>query len=87
MSVDFYPARRYGGRVMGGRKDPAAVKLGRKGGEAKAANMTPEERSEAMRQLGIKRMKKLTAAQRTALGIQAVEAREKKRKRRKPAKP
>ncbi len=31
------------------RKDPAAVKLGRKGGTATAKNRTPQERSEAAR--------------------------------------
>lgn len=39
--------------VADSRKDPAAVSLGRrgglKGGRARAANMTPEERSEAAR--------------------------------------
>jgi hypothetical protein len=28
------------------RKDPAAVKLGRKGGKARAKNLSPERRSE-----------------------------------------
>ena len=30
-------------------KDPAAVALGKRGGKARAAKMTPEERSEAAR--------------------------------------
>lgn len=30
-------------------KDPAAVSLGKRGGKARAAKMTPEERSEAAR--------------------------------------
>jgi hypothetical protein len=38
---------------MGKRKNPAAVALGRKGGKvggkARAANMTPEQRSESAR--------------------------------------
>jgi hypothetical protein len=32
------------------KKDPAAVALGKKGGQARAANMTKKERSEAARQ-------------------------------------
>jgi len=43
-------------------KDPHAVALGRKGGKiggkARAANMTPEERSEAARKAAIARWKK-----------------------------
>jgi len=43
-------------------KDPAAVALGRKGGKkggkARAANMTPEERSEAARKAAIARWAK-----------------------------
>jgi len=58
------------------RKDPAAVSLGRKGGKAKAANMTADERSEAMRELGRARMANLTKEQRQALARKAVKARE-----------
>jgi hypothetical protein len=43
-------------------KDPAAVALGRrgglKGGKARAANMTPEQRSEAARKAAAARWKK-----------------------------
>lgn len=43
-------------------KDPAAVALGRKGGKkggkARAANMTPAERSEAARKAALARWKK-----------------------------
>jgi len=31
------------------KKDPAAMKLGRKGGKARAANLTPDERSASAR--------------------------------------
>jgi hypothetical protein len=45
-----------------GGKDPAAVALGRrgglKGGKARAANMTPEERSEAARRAAVGRWAK-----------------------------
>jgi hypothetical protein len=34
---------------MAHKKDPAAVALGRKGGKARARNMSPEKLSEAMR--------------------------------------
>ncbi len=44
------------------KKDPAAVALGRKGGlkggKARAANMTPEERSEAARKAALARWNK-----------------------------
>jgi general stress protein YciG len=35
-------------------KNPNAVELGRRGGKARAAAMTPEERAELMRELGRK---------------------------------
>jgi hypothetical protein len=36
------------------RKDPAAVKLGKKGGEARRDKLTPERRQEIARQAGKK---------------------------------
>lgn len=39
-------------------KDPAAVAMGRKGGAARAANMTPERRAEIAKQAAAKRWKK-----------------------------
>ena len=36
-------------------KDPAAVSMGRKGGAARAASMTPEQRSEIARKAAAKR--------------------------------
>ena len=52
-SVAYVPLRTNQGksvvkdRQMG--KDPAAVSLGRKGGKARARNLTPEQRKEAAR--------------------------------------
>jgi len=39
------------------KKDQAAVKLGRKGGKARAKKMTPEERSEGARKAARARWK------------------------------
>ncbi len=39
-------------------KDKAAVELGRKGGKARAAKMTPEQRSEIARKAAAKRWEK-----------------------------
>ncbi len=39
-------------------KDPAAVSMGRKGGAARAAAMTPERRAEIARKAAIKRWEK-----------------------------
>ncbi len=39
-------------------KDPAAVRLGRKGGQARARRMTKEERSEASRKAALARWAK-----------------------------
>ena len=39
-------------------KDPAAVALGRKGGEARAAKLTPERRSEIAQKAAAKRWAK-----------------------------
>lgn len=39
-------------------KDPAAKALGRKGGKARAENMTPERRAEIARQAAAKRWRK-----------------------------
>ena len=40
---------------MAKRKDPAAVKLGRRGGKARGKNMTPEQRSESARRAALAR--------------------------------
>ena len=39
-------------------KDPAAVSMGKRGGKARAANMTPERRAEIARKAAEKRWKK-----------------------------
>ena len=41
-------------------KDPAAVSMGRKGGTARAAAMTPERRAEVAREAAAKRWNKKT---------------------------
>lgn len=42
-------------------KDPAARALGKKGGKARAAKLTPERRSEIAQKAAAKRWKKLVA--------------------------
>lgn len=49
-------------------KDPHAVALGRKGGKARAAKMTPKERSEACRKAVQARWKKAREQEREAEG-------------------
>jgi hypothetical protein len=49
----------------GRKKDPAAVALGRKGGKAKAAKMTPEQRSALARQLNAARWRKAKAEEKS----------------------
>jgi len=60
------------------KKNPHAVALGqlggRKGGPARAANMTAEQRQEASRKAGIARGKKLTPQQRRASASKAGKA-------------
>ena len=43
---------------MGKRKNPEAVKLGRKGGKAYTRNTTPEQRSAAARKAALARWRK-----------------------------
>jgi len=61
------------------KKDPAAVALGRrgglKGGKARMAQLTPEERSTLARKAGIARTAKLTPKRRSELARKAVIAR------------
>jgi len=62
-----------------GEKNPAAVALGqlgaRKGGLARAASLTPEQRRESARQAAFARMKKLTPSERAAGASKAAQAR------------
>ena len=63
--VDFTKAVTYNEVVATKRKNPAAVALGRKGGKkggkARAAKMTPEERSESARKAVHERWKRYRA--------------------------
>lgn len=63
---------------MARRKNPAAVALGKlggkKGGRARMAAMTAEERSEFARKGGKTRQKKLTPEQRSAIARKAGKA-------------
>ena len=63
--VDFTKAVTYTEAVAAKKKNPAAVALGRKGGEkggpARAAKMTPEERSESARRAVLARWAKAKA--------------------------
>lgn len=63
----FSQALRYESNVMGKRKNPHAVALGRKGGKkggkVRAANLTAEERSESARKAVLARWVKYRAAQ------------------------
>jgi hypothetical protein len=65
-------------------KNPAAVELGRlgglKGGAARAANMTPKQRSTSASNASKARWKKLTPAERSEIARKAVQARWDKKK-------
>jgi hypothetical protein len=61
------------------RKNPAAVSLGRRGGNARAKALEPERRREIAQQAGAARFESLTPAQRTALAKKAARARWKKK--------
>lgn len=60
--------------------DPAAVSLGRRGGQARAANRTPEQRSAEMKTLAEERWKNVSDEERAAFARKLVKARERKRK-------
>ena len=66
------------------KKDPAAVALGRrgglKGGKARMAMLSPEERSALGRKAGAGRMARLTKKERSDLARKAVMARWNKKK-------
>jgi len=61
------------------KKDPAAVALGRKGGlkggKARMALLSSEERTELARKAGTARASKLTPAERSELARKAIAAR------------
>jgi hypothetical protein len=57
---------------------------GRRGGESRAANMTPEQRVEAASEAGRARVAKQTPEQRSALASKAAKARWAKARKRKP---
>lgn len=65
-------------------KNPAAVELGRlggkKGGPARARNLSPEARQEIARKGGIASKRKLTPAQRSEVARRAAQARWEKAK-------
>ena len=66
------------------KKNPAAVALGRlgglKGGKARMAQMSAEDRSELARKAGLARMTGLSSKARSELGRKAITARWNKRK-------
>lgn len=64
------------------RKDPHAVALGKRGGEARAKKLSAAELSAIGRAGAAARMRALTAAERSRIAKIAVEAREQKRKQR-----
>jgi len=49
--------------VMGKRKDPAAVKLGRRGGLKRMAMLTPQQRTDLARRAALKRWRRVKAEQ------------------------
>jgi hypothetical protein len=57
------------------KKDPNAVALGRKGGKARARNLTPAELSKIGKQAAEGRMTKLSSTKRSEIARQAVKAR------------
>jgi hypothetical protein len=64
------------------KKNPAAVALGRLGGRAKAAAMSPAQRIDLGKRLADAR-RNIPAAERRRIARLAVEARERQRKQRK----
>jgi hypothetical protein len=60
-------------------KHPFAVKLGRRGGKARAAALTPDERSESARKASHARIKVLTPEQRSKIAREAAKPRRKKK--------
>ena len=66
---------------MKAEKNPNAVALGKLGGKARAASLSPAERSEAASKAGKARNQQLSAAERSRIAKLAVQARERKRQR------
>ena len=66
---------------MAKKKNPAAVALGKLGGEARAKRLSDEERSEIARKAVAARNEKLSASERRRIALLAVKAREQKRRR------
>lgn len=62
---------------MTSKKNPAAVSLGRRGGKARAANLTAAERSEGARKAVAAMWANLTPEQRTARAKKAAKKRKK----------
>jgi hypothetical protein len=64
------------------RKNPAAVTLGKLGGKARAAKMTPEELSRVARKGGLARVRKLSHSELRRIALLGVAARRRKREER-----
>jgi len=58
-----------------GRKDPAAVSLGRRGGKARAKALSPEERTASARKAATARTRQLSPEKRREIAQRAARAR------------